>query len=280
MRAVLFITLFFVSSSAHAMRCADAVSKLIGEEESMKYWGIAIPGLAMNSKELPRVEGLLCLDNPEVGNSCKLAPGYGLHDIAELHIRTIESKKDELESGELHLIGMSMGGMILSIMATRFRDRLPANTKFHFLVTTPNLPGTPAVPDSLLAQWATARPGDVESFRPVIEPFFAPGFRASHPTIVDEYIAYRATGGNGQTPGAFMRQLGALRSFDGSQHFPHINPAEAVFIGGKQDLVLGPTHNQGLEQLLPGATHIEIETLGHMINLEMPEAFRIKGGKK
>jgi hypothetical protein len=32
------------------------------------YWGVAIPGLAMNDKELPDIPGLLRLQNPEVGD--------------------------------------------------------------------------------------------------------------------------------------------------------------------------------------------------------------------
>lgn len=53
-------------------------------------WGVVIPGLAMNASEIPVIEGLIALQNPEEGNGVKLDNSYTLFDVAEIHLKTIK----------------------------------------------------------------------------------------------------------------------------------------------------------------------------------------------
>ena len=88
-----------------------------------------------------------------------------------------------------------------------------------------------------------------------------------------QYYEYRAFGMNRQSPRSFIRQMTALRNFKGDKYFPLIDPSEASFTGGSNDEILGPLHNMALAKLSPDARHQEIQGLGHMINIELPQAF-------
>ncbi|MCX6106673.1 MAG: alpha/beta hydrolase [Proteobacteria bacterium] len=234
-------------------------------------WGIAIPGLAMAASELPSVPGLLRLDNPETGDGPPWeAVAYKLEDVAEMHAKHIST----LGKTDLVIMGMSMGGMIVSIMASRFRSILPANTSFRVLVSSPNLSSNQAITAAMLAEWKTAQLGNVGDFKRILGPFFSEQFRLVSDNKAQDYYSYRALGGNKQSPKALYRQIGAIFSYNGQNYWPNIDPTEMTVIGGADDYILGPTHNLDLKELLPGANHHEISGLGHMVNLEMPELFQ------
>ncbi len=108
------------------------------------YWGVAIPGLAMNNVELPDIPGLLRLQNPEIGDGPSLSGDYSLDQVAEYHLETILSMN--LAPGtSFEIMGMSMGAMIAAILGTRYRNRLPPATRFRLLSTSPNLDENPAI---------------------------------------------------------------------------------------------------------------------------------------
>lgn len=241
-------------------------------------WGVVIPGLAMHRLEMPAVPGLIALQNPEVDDGVALSEQYSLYDVAKHHLATILelSRIGTLPADGFTIAGMSMGGMINSILASKFRRELPPNVRFLFLVTTPNLKTNPAIPDALLASWLKAKPGSVEDFARILGPFFSPGFLSAQPGITASYFRYRANGENGQSPRAFFRQMTALRRFDGSETFPFITSEECLFVGGAEDEILGPSHNLDLRNLAPAAKHVEVKGLGHMINLEMPKFFALR----
>lgn len=235
-----------------------------------EIWGVAIPGLAMAASEMPTINGLLRLDNPEIGSGPSW-PGdsYSLADIAKLHAQRIAA----LNLVELTIIGMSMGGMIASILASEFRGAMPAKSNFRILVSSPSLPTNPAITKSMLAGWLQAKPGNVGDFQKILSPFFAPAFRKAHPKVAESYYRYRAFGENAQKPQALFRQIDAISTFDGHIYWPKIDPKELTTIGGAEDKVLGPSHSADLKSLSPGAQHIQIADLGHMANLEMPALF-------
>src|SRR5262245_58182389 len=102
--------------------------------------GALIPGLSVAARELPRIPGVLALENPEVGAGVRLDRDYTLEEVAEMHVDKI---RDADLAGEITIGGYSMGGMILAIMATLFRSRLPRKLKLVFLMTAPRFPELP-----------------------------------------------------------------------------------------------------------------------------------------
>lgn len=234
----------------------------------MKCRGVMIAGLGMSARELPAIDGFQRLMNPGVGGVADFNHDYSVMDVASFHAKQIESieKHDPFVA-----IGMSMGGMVLSVLATKYRHLFPEETKFLYLVTSANSGSLPAVPDALMKDWFTAKPGNVRDFERIMSPFFSRTFLAKNPARAAEYFSYRALGHSGQTPKSFVKQLNALRGFLGEDYFSKVQAHESIFIGGADDRILGPAHNRILKNLAQDATHHEVADLGHMINIERPD---------
>ena len=242
----------------------------------MKYWGVAIPGLCMNAAELPRLSGLLCVNNPEVGDGDKMDRFYTLEDCAKKHLLTIQTliKNDQLET-HFTLMGMSMGGMILSILATKFRDQLPLNTQFRFFVTSPNVKELNPNSTAQLFKWIRGLPRSEKNLSPIVEQVFSHSYLKNHPDAISNYARYLSSGGNKQSLWQLIRQINAVRRFKGDPYFSKLDPKSSTFIGGKEDRLFGPKHNIALRNLIPSAIHIEVSDLGHMIHIEAPHFFGV-----
>ena len=232
--------------------------------------GAAIPGLAMAASELPTIEGLIRLENPEIGSGEVLAAAYTLEDLAERHLARL---RDITFAEPPTLIGISMGAMIVSVLATDLRSELPAKCRFRFIAPSANSADAPAASDELLEKWRHVRDGDVESFGHVLEPFFSDSFRTEHPDRFERYVHYRAFGENNQSMKAFRRQTAALRAFRGEKYYPRLDPAECEFIRGADDIVFGVAHMQSVAKLAPAVKWTQIRGAGHFLNFEHPEVF-------
>lgn len=233
--------------------------------------GICIPGLTMHSSEVPALPGVRVLENPDVGEGPRLDRDYTLEEVAELHARTIAELAGSQDS--LVVAGISMGGMILAIVATEFRHLLPRATRFEFLVTSPNEPETMFLTDQVLAEWSCVKGGDVDGFAVVLEPFFSDRYRASNPAAFRAYAEYRARGGNRQSAKSLFRQVAAVRRCEAHAYFARVDGRSARFVGGADDRVFGPVHNRRLQALCADAEHVEVQGLGHMIHVEEPGLF-------
>lgn len=237
----------------------------------MQFWGAAIPGITMKASDLPPIPGLLRLDNPERGEGHVFGRFYSMEEAAERHAERLESLKDQLET-PFTLMGMSMGGMLVSILATRFRHKLPARCQFRFIVTSPNAGDLPALPFLTMLKWSKMLRRTPQSFREVVTPFFGAPFREKNKDFLEKYYETLAHTRD-QELWPLIRQIHALRTFRGMKYFSQINPEEAVFIGGDADEVLGPRHTKKLKELLPKAVHHELKGIGHMIHLEARHVF-------
>jgi pimeloyl-ACP methyl ester carboxylesterase len=235
----------------------------------MSIWAFVIPGLAMMANEFSPAPGVVVLENPEIGPGVKLEREYTLEDVAEIHIRTILDKlAKQKHEGHLTLYGFSMGGMVLSVIATKYRDKLPPDTRFVFVATTANAPDLPAIPDEVLQSWAKVKPGDEAGFTRILLPFFSSGFASKHPEVVDAYVKYRMSGKNNQSPKAYFRQVSALRSFDGTRYFSKLNPTESIFVVPEDDQFLGPKQAERLRALSPQSKFVSLPNVGHFVNIE------------
>lgn len=237
----------------------------------MQYRGVIIPGLAMEKQELPEIEGFLRLQNPEVNDGPVVDGPYGIEDIAKLHVETI-AKLNKADA--FHVMGMSMGGMITSVMASKFRSHLPSVCKFHFIVTGLNSPERPIVTPELLTAWQTVKPEDEQAVEQLLTPFFSSHFLKSNYKTVKDYIQYRVKGGNRQTPEAFMRQVMAIVGFKGPHYYNHVNQEECYFLHGSEDNIFNDLYQAELKKICPKAVH-QTENVGHMVNIENPALFKV-----
>ena len=237
--------------------------------------GAIIPGLGMASFELPDIPDVIRLENPEVNGASSLGESYSLEDMAEVHLRSISQRVDAQQP--LILAGMSMGGMILSVLASKFRAQLPLKTRFIFFVTSANMAKNPAIPESLLKSWMSVKIGNLDGFRLVFEPLFSPHFVDHRSQVVENYVRFRAHGENGLSPQGFKRHVKAVLQFEGEKHFSSVDPKECTFIHAQDDSIFTETHWADLKKLCPG-THKVVERCGHMINLERPDLIRSEVG--
>src|SRR5262249_3391834 len=154
------------------------------------------------------------LENPEVGGGVRFDRDYTLEEVAEMHVEKIKSTFD----GDITIAGYSMGGMILAIMATLFRSRLPRKLKLAFLMTAPRFPELPpseAIREGTEEEWARA-----------LAPYFSPAFLREHPKRFGAYVRYRSFGLNGQSTTALFRQIIAMQRCDAAEYFARIDGAE------------------------------------------------------
>lgn len=226
----------------------------------------------MNADELPDIPGLVRLQHPGFGSCADWSTSYSIEDLAEYHLRAILAQSAATD--ELLIIGMSMGGMIVSVLASRLRDQLPAKTRFRFLVTSANHQDLPCISKDMLARWYQARPGNDDSFAQILTPFIGRSFRDAFPERTKAYFRYRAQGGNGQSTAAFLKQLAAVTKFDGTGYFSSLKADEIEFVHGGADEIMSDEHRKLLRELQPHALHVVVPEMGHMINFEAPQWFQ------
>lgn len=234
--------------------------------------GVCIPGLSVAAREFPTMTGVKTLENPEVGCGEWLERDYTLEEVAEMHVAKLASISKE---GAFTLCGYSMGGMILSIMATQFRSKLPRRTQFIFLMTSPNfLEPAPILGTNKGPRAPAIKHGTEEEYALALAPYFSESFLARHPRRFAAYVRYRTLGLNGQTPQGLFRQLFAMQRCRAHEYISRLDPREATFIGSRADRIFGAEDNAALARLCPGANHVELEQVGHMIHHEQPSLIR------
>lgn len=247
------------------MDCTDPALKFgsIFHQDGGVIFGATIPGLSVAARELPRLSNVLALENPEVGGGVRIGRDYTLEEVAELHVATL---REHDRGEELALCGYSMGGMILAIMASLFRSKLPRKTRFYYLMTSAggiDLPSAGAIREGTEEEWARA-----------VAPYFSPEFIEKQPLRFAAYVRYRAFGLNNQSGEALFRQLWAMQRCRPAEYFARTDGAESTFIGSRGDRIFGAKANSLLAALCPGARHIELDHVGHMVHHERPEVIR------
>jgi len=228
----------------------------------------------MSSHELPAIDGLARLENAELGDAPAFPAeqAYTLEDLAERHLATIRALPRD-PSQPFHLVGISMGAMLIGILGTKHRAALPADTRFTLITTSPNLPENPAILDEHIALFLGSKRGDAASFEKNLGLLFSETYRREAPAAVTAFFTYRANGGNRQSGRAFFRQLEAIKRFAGATYLPQLTAAATTVICGEEDFVFGAKHRADLARLMPGARHVLVPRLGHMASHEMPQLF-------
>lgn len=224
----------------------------------------------MSSSEIPAHPGVIVLENPEVGKGIKISTDYSIEDLAHLHLATIRANADLKQP--LVLYDYSMGALVLSVLATELRSQLPRATTFIFISAAMNTAENPLVTDERQAEWFSVKPGDQEAFASILRPFFSESFLKAHPNEFISYVKFRSIGANKQSPGAFIRQLAALRKFDGSKYFHRIEPEQSVFVYPREDQIVGAKCRMEVQKVIPRGRFSEISG-GHMIFIEQDSDF-------
>jgi pimeloyl-ACP methyl ester carboxylesterase len=254
-----------------------------GPEDGEPLLLIAGLSLDLTSWPQPMVDGFTArgfrvvrFDNRDVGRSSRIPlpppgtlrqllarPRPDAYDLADMAADTV-GLLDEIGIDRVHLVGMSMGGMIAQTVAARHPARVATLTSI-FSTTGHRGVGQPARSTLLRMGGRPARTVEqsVESHLAMLRHIGGPGF----PPDDDVERAWATavwTRGDGAAgaPGV-ARQVGAIQaSGDRTAELRRIT-APTLVVHGDVDRMVHPSGGRATAAAIPGARHVEIPGMGH-----------------
>jgi 3-oxoadipate enol-lactonase len=195
------------------------------------------------------------------GGSDPVAGDYTMDQLAGDVASVIEA----LGIGEVHYVGLSIGGMIGQAFAVNHGGKLKS------LMLCDTLPATQ--PDAKTA-WAPrmAAAGAADSLAPLadgtMERWFTEAFKRRNPqrwTQIRDTIV-------GTTARGFLGCAAAILNFDFVSRLPALKIPTLV-VCGADDQGTPPEGNKRIASLIPGARYEEIADARHLPNVEHPAVF-------
>jgi pimeloyl-ACP methyl ester carboxylesterase len=255
-----------------------------GPDDGVPLLLIAGLGIDLTSWPAAMVEGLVGrgfrvvrMDNRDAGRSTKLdtpPPGrlrqllgkprpdaYSLADMADDAVAVLD---DAEIKQPVHLVGMSLGGMIAQTLAARRPDRVASLTSI-FSTTGDRKVGQPAA--STIARLARPPAKTVEQsvarhlaiLRHIGSATFPPDEQLERAWAAGAWE--RAAGKRGGAPVA--RQISAIHaSGDRTADLRRI-AVPTLVIHGDTDRMVHPSGGRATAAAIPGARHVEITGMGH-----------------
>ncbi|HEY3639089.1 MAG TPA: alpha/beta hydrolase [Rhizomicrobium sp.] len=206
-------------------------------------------------------------------------PGYGgSPPVPELTFPVLadalELLLDSLPNKRIHLVGHSMGGMVVQEFLRNRADRI---TSICLYATSPGL-AQPETPEALEAARARAnefmelRVGPInrgmtmrEMAMGLLDQLLAPGAPQSAKDAAIESVS-------AVPPDVYRDSMRCILSFDGTAIVPKIDKPTLVLAGGA-DRVMTPGVVEAMARQIKGARLEVIPNVGHLPNLENPPAF-------
>ncbi len=198
-------------------------------------------------------------DNRDVGLSSKLDdnPEYTAADMASDAVAVL----DALGVQRAHVMGCSMGGMIVQRMAIDYPDRLLSMTSVM------SRTGEPGVGDSSPEALAVLMAKPAKTREEYIERQVAGHhIYGSKPEWLDEeFLADRAAAAYDRCfcPAGIARQMMAVgRDGNRSDALRSVD-VPALVLHGSRDTLIDPSGGRQTAEVIPGARYVEIEGMGH-----------------
>lgn len=181
----------------------------------------------------------------------------------ELHADDLQILLQALGIEGYHLVGLSNGGIVAQIHATRQPKGLQ---KLILLCTTPRV--DPLIRAKLESwQWALDCGGTRGRLQTALPWIWGRAFLETHPEIntpawLDEMVTMAPTVEAQQNLMAGLLNLGDLR--------PQLARIKAptLVLCAEQDLLFPPCYSQEIAEAIPGAVHRVLPRLGHLAALE------------
>jgi len=197
-------------------------------------------------------------DNRDVGLSSKLDGGdYSLADMADDVVAVL----DAVDVSQAHVMGCSLGGMIVQRLAIDHPNRLLSVTSVMSRTGEPGYgDSSEAALGFLLASPPTSRADYIERQVAALHVY------GSKPEwLDDEAIRTRAGIAYDRCfcPAGVGRQMTASLA-DGSrdEQLRNVNQP-ALVIHGSRDTLIDPSGGRHTAEVIPGARYVEIEAMGH-----------------
>jgi 3-oxoadipate enol-lactonase len=228
-----------------------------GYANSAAMWYTQVPQLSEYFK-------VITFDNRDTGNSDRVEKPYKILDMAGDVIALIE----HLNLGAVHLLGISMGGMIAQ-QVTLLRPDL---IKSLILGCTTCNSGKGITTDPKVVALFTTLPelSDEENVRRSLPIFFSSETLKKQPDFIEEFIQKSLA----QRPPleTFARHSQAMQGFQVCDQLNRI-PCPTLILHGEGDLLLSVTNAYELKEGIPRSRLKIFEGLGHLFLMEDPEPF-------
>jgi pimeloyl-ACP methyl ester carboxylesterase len=197
-------------------------------------------------------------DNRDVGLSTKLPDvDYTLADMAGDAIAVL----DTVGAAKAHVLGCSMGGMIVQRLAIDHPDRLLSVTS---VMSRPGEPGFGESSEEALTMLMTPAPPERSGY--IERQVEAHHIYGSKPEwLDDEAIRRRAAAAYDRCfcPDGIVRQMKAVgRDGSRSEELTRVD-LPVLVLHGSRDTLIDPSGGRRTAELIPGARYVEIEGMGH-----------------
>jgi pimeloyl-ACP methyl ester carboxylesterase len=211
---------------------------------------------------LERSFDVVAYDHRGVGRSPRDEESFSIADLAEDAAGVLDDA--ELES--VHVLGISMGGMVAQELALRHAGRVRTLTLGCTYAGGPE--GTLAAPSVVAPLFDALRAGDRErAIRASWEVNVSPEFASDE----EHFAAFRTIALELPTAvAAVMRQIQAIGAHDTSERLGDVT-APTLVVHGTADLMLPVSNGEAIARAIPGARLERLEGVGHMFWLERPE---------
>jgi pimeloyl-ACP methyl ester carboxylesterase len=206
-------------------------------------------------------------------------PGFGFSEMPgeEISIsgygRVVNSLCDELDLGEVVLVGNSMGGFISAETAIQFPARVARVVLVSAAgVTTSDLRSRPIMAGARVVAAVATRTATMSErvvrrrhIRHLVYHSFI-----RHPTRIRNELLYEITQGSGR-PG-FLDALQAIMDYDFRDRLPEIG-CPTLIVWGTEDMLVPSSDADEFERLIPRSRKVIFRDTGHMAMLERPQTF-------
>jgi pimeloyl-ACP methyl ester carboxylesterase len=208
------------------------------------------------------------MDNRDVGLSTHFSdsapnePAYTLSDMASDVIAVI----DALGVDQAHVMGLSMGGMIVQTLAIEHPDRLRSVTSVMSTTGEPDVgQSTPEAQARLFGAPATDRESAIANHLEGLRIWGSPG-------KVDEAAQAKHAGEAFDRafdpPGVARQIMGVMASGSRAEGLRGVT-VPVLVMHGSADTLLDPSGGRRTAELVPGARFVLMEGMGH----DYPEAY-------
>lgn len=209
--------------------------------------------------ELFAAEGyrVIRFDNRDVGLSSKVPDGYALADMADDVLAVLDAEG----VSRAHVLGLSMGGMIVQRLAIAHPERVITMTSVMSRTGEPGYgDSAPEAFAFLTAPPATSRDEYIDRQVAALAVY------GSRPDWIDEAdVRARAAAAYDRCfhPEGVGRQFMAVGSDGSRDEELRSLTVPALVMHGDRDTLIQPSGGQHTAEVIPGARYVEIEGMGH-----------------
>jgi 3-oxoadipate enol-lactonase len=258
----------------HGAPSAPPLLLLMGLGVDAHGWELQVPAFAERYR-------VILVDNRGIGRSSKPPGPYDTALLAQDALAVL----DALSIHRVHLLGLSMGGMIAQEMALGSPERVGAlilavsyarrgreveETTGRVSAAVVGAPAPPSL-DTLLAGGVDVSKLNVLDLMRVLTTLvFSARFLDERGDWLRTF--FMRSLGYGFSAEGFFAQVGAVMSHDTVARLPSLRTPTLV-VTGSADALVPPRHSDELARLIPGARLEKIEGATHGLNFEIPERF-------